>query len=123
MKAYVVDDMEDNRALLSKILKGEGYEVETFGDGREFVTAIKRHGIDSKHVVFVDLKIPGMDGISVARQLRAMGFLGVIIAITATKTAALKTEGLFDKVLGKPIRTNLLQQIDFEALRKVRASN
>ncbi len=55
----VVDDSAVARAKLKKLFEGQGYRVETAGDGHEALTKI---GADHYAVVVTDLEMPTMDG-------------------------------------------------------------
>ncbi len=75
--------VEDNPvgALLAKtLLKREGCTVETAASGEEAVQALKRARYD---LVFMDMRMPGMDGPTAARAIRAGGDRTPIVALTA----------------------------------------
>jgi DNA-binding NtrC family response regulator len=61
-KVLVVDDDESLRALYSKELLEEGYDVRTVSSGREALDSI---GQSRPDVVILDIKMEGMDGLSV----------------------------------------------------------
>jgi putative two-component system response regulator len=63
----VIDDDEENRLLLRRMLEDCGFRVETARDGLEGLAKL-RLGADG---VLVDLLMPGMDGFEVIRRLRA----------------------------------------------------
>jgi CheY-like chemotaxis protein len=74
---------EDNPvgALLAKtLLRREGCVVETAGSGEEAVQALKRARYD---LVFMDMRMPGMDGPAATRAIRAAGDRTPIVALTA----------------------------------------
>jgi CheY-like chemotaxis protein/anti-sigma regulatory factor (Ser/Thr protein kinase) len=74
---------EDNPvgALLAKtLLRREGCVVETAGTGSEAVEALKRARYD---LVFMDMRMPGMDGPEATRAIRASGDRTPIVALTA----------------------------------------
>jgi signal transduction histidine kinase len=68
IRTVVIDDNEDARELLSDLLRSQGYEVLTAGDGLTGVELIRDH---QPHVALIDLGLPGMDGIGVIEVLRA----------------------------------------------------
>ena len=75
--------VEDNPvgALLAKtLLKREGCTVETAATGEEAVQALKRARYD---LVFMDMRMPGMDGPTATRAIRAGGDRTPIVALTA----------------------------------------
>ena len=74
---------EDNPvgALLAKtLLRREGCVVETAGTGREAIEALRRARYD---LVFMDMRMPGMDGAEATRAIRASGDRTPIVALTA----------------------------------------
>jgi signal transduction histidine kinase len=68
IRTVVIDDNEDARELLSDLLRSQGYEVLTAGDGPTGVELIRDH---QPHVALIDLGLPGMDGIGVIEVLKA----------------------------------------------------
>ena len=66
-RILVVDDLEQNRLVLTKMLQLLGYEVETAADGLE---ALAKLPLDID-LVLLDVMMPGIDGYEVARRIRA----------------------------------------------------
>ena len=64
----VVEDEEDIRELLSYNLLKEGYQVAGVGSGEDALAAVESKPPD---VILLDLLLPGMDGLSVCRKLKA----------------------------------------------------
>jgi DNA-binding NtrC family response regulator len=67
MKILVVDDELIVRKTLKKILTAEGYDVHCVKDGKGAIKCIKT---DDFRLVLLDLKINGMDGIAILREIR-----------------------------------------------------
>lgn len=67
-KILVVEDDQFLRELYEDILKSEGYAVETAVDGEEALQKIKIGGYD---LVLLDIIMPKMDGLEVARQVKS----------------------------------------------------
>lgn len=67
-KILVVDDEEAIRSFISMVLKTEGYEVVTASDASE---GIKKTFSEIPDVVLTDIRMPGLDGISLIRRVRA----------------------------------------------------
>lgn len=72
----IVDDNRDLRDLLSRALAKDGYSVSTAGDGREMRKTLKSGSID---LIILDLMLPGEDGLSLCRGLRAESNIPVIM--------------------------------------------
>ena len=64
----VVDDDEAVRELVATILEEEGYAVHTAASGSEALTVARR---ERPAVVVMDIAMPGLDGLSTCRRLRA----------------------------------------------------
>jgi CheY-like chemotaxis protein len=66
-KILIVDDEEHVRASLKQVLERAGYEVAVAATGNEGLDLMKREGAD---LVITDVIMPGIDGITTARQIR-----------------------------------------------------
>lgn len=64
----LVDDQSDLRSLLCRALEIEGYSVWEAGDGEEALEVAEAEG-NRIHLLLTDLKMPGMDGYELAREL------------------------------------------------------
>ncbi len=72
----VVDDDREIRDLLARFLKKHGYRVDAAADGRAMFAALEAGRFD---LVVLDLMLPGEDGLSLCRRLRAGSNLPVIM--------------------------------------------
>jgi CheY-like chemotaxis protein/HPt (histidine-containing phosphotransfer) domain-containing protein len=75
-----VDDGEENRELLTLVLKEVGVDVETADNGKRAVDLAIAQPFD---VILLDMQMPIMDGYTAARALRDQGYERPIIALTA----------------------------------------
>ena len=66
-KVLVIDDEEIVRLSHHRILAGDRFNVETVLDGIEGLQLLERHPVD---VVLLDLRMPGLDGISVLKTIK-----------------------------------------------------
>jgi len=92
-RVLYIDDDADARRLLSKALSLRGYEVRSAADGPSGLAELKKEPAD---VILLDLRLPGMDGIEVCRQIKALAgetFLPVIF-LTAQTDVAEKVKAL-----------------------------
>ncbi len=72
----VVDDDREIRDLVSRFLARHGYRVTTARDGREMKQALADWSID---LIVLDLMLPGTDGLTLCRELRATSKIPVIM--------------------------------------------
>jgi len=79
-KALVVDDERDMRWLLAGLLRDQGFEVVEAEDGAAALEQIAREVPD---VVLLDLRMPGLDGIQVLEQARAVDPHMPVVIVTA----------------------------------------
>jgi two-component system, OmpR family, response regulator len=109
----IVDDDREIRDLLARFLKGHGFRVTAAADGRAMFEALSGGRFD---LVVLDLMLPGEDGLSLCRRLRADSELPVIM-LTAMGEATDRIVGLevgADDYLAKPFNPR-------ELLARVRA--
>lgn len=96
-RILVVDDEESIRESLRMILEYEGYQVEEAKNGEDAIEAVRRHVPEA---ILLDIKMPGLDGLSVLRQLQDRGYDVPVIIITGhgdVSTAVEATKaGAFD---------------------------
>ena len=103
-RILVVDDEQAVRDLVAKTLAMADYDVETVADGP---TAIERLRANEYDLLITDLKMPGMDGLSVIREARRQSAELPIIIITGFSTEASAIEAINLGVSGyltKPFR-------------------
>lgn len=116
----VVDDEENLRNLLSKILSDGGHVVETAADGEAALTKYKASRYD---LVLLDLKLPKLDGMSVLRGIMEHDTDALVIIITAFSTIDTAIEaiklGAYHYV-GKPFRPEELMIVVNQALERGR---
>jgi len=70
LDVLLVDDYDDGRRMLREVLESEGHRVTEAVDGPQ---ALERAAAGTFDVALIDIGLPGLDGLEVARRLRAMG--------------------------------------------------
>src|SRR6266849_1043094 len=111
-RILVVDDSEDMRDLLQRLLERAGYRVVLAADGQASLTQAKRHHPD---LVLMDLSLPDMDGWEAVGHLRKMReFRSIpIIAVTAHVSPREEERAMAAGCtahIGKPFDTRVLLQ-------------
>lgn len=106
----IVDDNPSNTKLLAFLLQAKGYEVRTAANADEALAAIAdRH----PRLILMDIQLPGMDGLTLTRQLKADPATQGISIIAATAYAMKGDEARAlaagcDGYITKPIDTRQL---------------
>ncbi|WP_135469268.1 response regulator FixJ [Crenalkalicoccus roseus] len=80
---HVVDDDEAVRRSLAMLLRSAGMAVRTHPSALAFLDALPSLGEGDIGCVLTDVRMPGMDGLQMLRQLRAQGFAKPVIVMTA----------------------------------------
>ncbi len=119
-KVLVIDDEEIARVSCQRVLKREGVQVTLASSGREGLDLLLREPHD---LVLVDLKMPEMDGVEVARRIRDYDKDIVVIIITGYATiesaVTVMKEGAYD-YLPKPFTPDELLIVVRRGLEKRR---
>jgi CheY-like chemotaxis protein len=106
----VVDDNEGGRLLASAVLQREGFQVDSAGSSDEVVERMNARMPD---LILMDVQLPGQDGLSLTRQLKADPATAAIpiVALTAHAMASDRDDALSAGCVGyisKPIDTRTL---------------
>lgn len=107
-KILIIEDEPTMRIGMTHLLSSSGYHVKSCKDGEEGIATIEREAFD---LVITDMRLPGFDGLSVLKRVKALSPSTGVIIITAyaeVKTAvqAIK-DGAFDYV-SKPFSNDEL---------------
>ena len=108
MQVLVVEDERAMADLLKRTLQEEGHQVVVTGNGRDGFEIARASQFD---VIVLDVTLPGMDGISVARRLRESHNQTPVLMLTARDTSADIVAGLdsgADDYLTKPFSIGVL---------------
>ena len=83
-KILVIDDEQSIRDLLDRLLRRKGYDVILAESGQKGLECFRRERPD---VLVLDLKMPGMDGLTVLQQVRSLDPKTPVIILTGAGTA------------------------------------
>jgi CheY-like chemotaxis protein len=115
-RILVVDDEVDTCRNLADILSDLGYDVEMAHDGLSALELIRQKPFD---VALLDLKMPGMDGVSLYREIKKLQAGTVAIIVTAYATSATADSALAAgawQIVSKPVDFPHLMKFVDEAL-------
>ena len=101
IRLLLVEDDADLARAISMALEDEGWKVESVGDG---IAGLQRASSGEHDVIVLDVRLPGMDGFDLCRELRRKSNVPVLF-LTARGTEADKVAGLElggDDYLAKP---------------------
>jgi len=110
-RVVVVEDNDDIRELLAELLEHEGHQVSCAEDGPRGLEALVELLPD---IAFIDLGLPGFDGLELARRARASGVRTTLVAITGygqTEHRERAFDAGFDDHLTKPVLDTDLQRV------------
>ena len=104
----VVDDSLEDRQTLKDILESKSYKVTTAKDGYEAIEIIKQKRFD---IIFVDVKMPGIDGVKTFEEIHKIMPAVPVILITGYSA-----EDMVKEALNRGAYTCLFKPIDVEKL-------
>lgn len=109
----LVEDTEDNRQMMRRLLELSGYHVVEATNGREAVETASRL---QPHIILMDLSLPYLDGLAATRRIRGLPGLEKIpiVAVSAHDTADFHHEALAagcNAYVTKPIDYSELEEV------------
>src|SRR5256712_6470296 len=90
-KILVADDEDGVRWVLEKGLREAGYEVTSVKDGE---SALRHAEAEPQDLVFLDVRMPGLDGLTVLQRLRPSRPDALVIVMTAHGTMAIAIQAM-----------------------------
>lgn len=107
-RILIVEDDLKLAALIADFLRAQGLQTSIEPDGGKAVERVLKHVPD---LVVLDLMLPGEDGLSICRRLRAEGYNRPILMLTARSDDKDHIQGLelgADDYVSKPVRPQVL---------------
>jgi FixJ family two-component response regulator len=80
MTVFLIDDDPSVRRALARLIKSAGYQVQTFGSARDFLA--REDGGSGAACLVLDIRMPGLSGLDLQRELQAANAMLPIIFIT-----------------------------------------
>ncbi|QWF18296.1 hybrid sensor histidine kinase/response regulator [Lysobacter capsici] len=116
----LVEDDPTVAEVIAGLLRVQGHRVTHVGNGLAALAEVATANFD---MALLDLDLPGINGLDLARQLRAQGFVQPLIAVTARADADAEPQASaagFDRFLRKPVTGALLGEA-IDAMRSTMA--
>ncbi|MGI9604766.1 MAG: response regulator [Acidimicrobiales bacterium] len=114
LRVLIAEDNELNRKVLLAFLDRLGHEPDVAVDGPE---ALDRIGESTYDLILMDIRMPGMNGVEVTRNIRALGrnigqphIVGVSASVLESDRPVFAEAGI-DDFLAKPIRLKELEAV------------
>jgi len=109
LRVLIVDDNRVNRRVIHQHICSWGMRNGSYASAEEALAAVLEAQAvgDPYHIVIADYHMPGIDGVMLAQQLRALGGPLVYVLLTSVghwKEHASLPDGLIDACLSKPVR-------------------
>ncbi|GIO66004.1 PAS domain S-box protein [Paenibacillus cookii] len=126
LQILIAEDNEINQIVLRKILEKQGHAVTVVTNGHDVLRAVEQASYD---IVFMDVQMPGLNGLEATRKLRATvpkDQCPMIVAVTAN---ALKDDreiclaAGMDDYISKPIKSKPVLAVLEHVLRERKVSN
>ncbi len=118
-KILVVDDEDVIRDLFEKAFSKVGYSVRSAKSGEKALEILKDEKIQ---IMFLDLKLPGMNGVELCRKIRKDFPIAIIYAVTGYSSLfelADCREAGFDDYFTKPADLKMLLKATQDAFEKI----
>lgn len=116
LRLLLVEDDAMVADVVSGLLRAQGHHVDHAPHALAAFAATATHAFD---LALLDLDLPGMDGLSLARQLRVQGFLAPMVALTARSDEAAVEHARaagFNRFVRKPVNGAMLSAVLAELL-------
>lgn len=116
----LVEDTEDNRFMMRRLLEMSGYRVVEATNGEE---AVRLAGSEQPDLILMDLSLPVIDGLAATRAIRKLDGVGKvpIVAVSAHDTSDFQAEAFAagcDSYITKPIDFSQLEVLIARLLGK-----
>jgi DNA-binding response OmpR family regulator len=115
-RVLVVDDDRALRHALSSLLKGAGYVVEQAADGPSGLASLRREAAD---VMLLDINLPGISGLEVLEQARALPSPPYVVMMTAEgtpETVVRAVQGQAFRYIRKPFAPKAIVDVVADAI-------
>jgi len=115
----IVDDEESIRDLLIRIFSGEGYKVKSVETAEKALEVLKD---ENYQIFFIDIQLPGMNGLELCRTIRKDNHTAILFAMTGYSSVFQLVEARqvgFDDYFEKPFSLKLILKATEEASERL----
>lgn len=119
-RILILDDEDMIRTLLRKVLERKGFEVTEACTAEEVIEILKK---DTFHIFFLDLMLPGMNGMDLCKVIKKQNPVAIVYAITGyTSVFELATcrDAGFDDYFKKPLKIEQIYKGAEDAIEKLK---
>jgi two-component system NtrC family response regulator/two-component system response regulator HydG len=119
-RILIADDEQNARTALRTLLQDEGYEVAEASDGEEALVKLQSF---APAAILADVRMPRLDGISLLKRARELGYDAVFVMTTAFASVEAAVEAMragAENYLVKPLDVSAVQVVLEKALEKLR---
>jgi len=112
MRALVADDDANNREIVRRLLARLGTACDEARDGDEAVARARAAAASGSpyDLLFLDIGMPGLDGLAAARLLKAEGLPSRLVALSGHDDDPAIAEAGFDGFIQKPLTIEALHR-------------
>lgn len=103
----IVDDNAAMRQLIRRLTSDLAESIEECSDGSEALAAYERHHFGGGDLVLMDVEMPGMDGLTATRQLRAAHPEARVVIVTRHNDEEMRAAALREGAFGFAPKENL----------------
>jgi FixJ family two-component response regulator len=117
---YIVDDDPSVRRSLARLIRSEGFRVETFAQAQDFLN--QKECLDVNCLI-LDVNLPGLSGLDLQKELSSKGYAMPIVFITGYGTIPMTVQAMKGgavEFLEKPIDHQVLMNAIHQAIEKDR---
>ncbi len=110
-----IDDEATIRNLIRVIIAQEGYGIKTFTSAEDYMTYFSSPDFESPIAIISDIRMPGMNGISLVRYIHEQAPSQKLVLVSATPEEAADVDGQLCALITKPFKAagiiNLLKAL------------
>jgi len=119
IKLLVVDDEKGITDSLKNFFEQRGFSVEAANSGKEAIEIVAK---DKPHIIFLDVKMGGMDGIEALEEIKKLDNNIKVIILSVVEDAEILNKAMSlgaDDYVEKPFRLDYLEDLVIKKVQKL----